>query len=200
MAVNTSKTKFIIFRTRGKRTNPVDCLVFYNNDEIGLPEDPNLIFPVTRVHSEGEETSFKLLGILFDEYLSFEHHVIHLCTKISKSLFCINWIKNFVNPASLKMLYYSMVHSHITYCITVYGCTIRIISNAGYRDHTNPPIQIKCILPLDDLIKYSILKFMQMENCPSRFTKLGLQTGYETMILNCGMRTICIFQPITWRP
>jgi hypothetical protein len=90
MAVNTSKTKFIIFRTRGKRTNPVDCLVFYNNDEIGLPEDPNLIFPVTRVHSEGEETSFKLLGILFDEYLSFEHHVIHLCTKISKSLFCIN--------------------------------------------------------------------------------------------------------------
>jgi hypothetical protein len=94
-----------------------------------------------------------------------------------------------------------MVHSHITYCITVYGCAIRIISNAGYRDHTNPSIQIKCMDGLmDDLINYSILKFMHMENCPSRFTKLGLQTGYKTLILNCRMRTICMFQPITWRP
>jgi hypothetical protein len=65
MAVNTSKTKSIVFRTRGKRTNPADCLVFYNNNETGLPEDPNLIFPVTSVHSSGEETSFKLLGIIF---------------------------------------------------------------------------------------------------------------------------------------
>jgi hypothetical protein len=37
---------------------------------------------------------------------------------------------------------------------------IRIISNAGYRDHTIPLFKEKRILPLDDLIKYSILKFM----------------------------------------
>ncbi len=37
---------------------------------------------------------------------------------------------------------------------------IRIILNAGYRDHTNPLFKQKCILPLDDLIKYWILKFM----------------------------------------
>jgi hypothetical protein len=175
MAVNTNKTKFIVFRTRGKRINPADCLVVFNNNEIGLPEDPNLISPVTRVHNEGEETSFKLLGILFDEYLSFEDHVKHLCTKNSKSLFCINRIKNFVNPNALKMLYFSMVHSHITYCLTVYGCAnittlnklklkqkeaIRVISNAEYRDHTNRLFKQKCILPLDDLIKLSILKFM----------------------------------------
>ncbi len=175
MAVNTSKTKFIVFRTRGKRINPEDCRVLYNCNELGLPDDPELIFPVTRVHNEGEETSFKILGILFDEHLLFEHHVNHLCSKISKSLFCINRIKNFVNPVSLKMLYYSMVHSHISYCITVYGCAnsttlnklklkqkeaIRIISNAGFRDHTIPLFKEKQILPLDDLIKYSTLKFM----------------------------------------
>jgi hypothetical protein len=62
----------------------------YNNNEIGAVENPNLITPVTRVHNDGEETSFKLLGVLFDEYLSFEAHVSHLCSKISKSLFCIN--------------------------------------------------------------------------------------------------------------
>ncbi|MFN9909008.1 MAG: reverse transcriptase domain-containing protein, partial [bacterium] len=65
MAVNTAKTKFIVFRTRGKRIDPADCIVLYNNNEIEEIENPDLITPVTRVYNEGEETSFKLLGILF---------------------------------------------------------------------------------------------------------------------------------------
>jgi hypothetical protein len=32
-AVNTAKTKFIVFRTRGKRVDPADCIVLYNNNE-----------------------------------------------------------------------------------------------------------------------------------------------------------------------
>ncbi len=35
---------------------------------------------------------------------------------------------------------------------------IRIVCNAGYRDHTNPLFKQIGILPLDDLIKYSNLK------------------------------------------
>ncbi|MFN9960867.1 MAG: reverse transcriptase domain-containing protein, partial [bacterium] len=96
MAVNTAKTKFIVFRTRGKRVEPTQCELLFNNNEIGPPEDPNLIFPITRIHNEGEEKSFKLLGLLFDEYLSFDSHVDNLCSKIAKSLFCMNRIKNFV--------------------------------------------------------------------------------------------------------
>ncbi len=64
-----------MFRTRGKRIDPADCLVLFNNNEIGAVENPNLITPVMRIHNEGEETSFKLLGVLFDEYLLFEAHV-----------------------------------------------------------------------------------------------------------------------------
>ncbi len=86
MAVNTTKTKFIVFRTRGKRI-PADCVVVFNNNEIGHNEDPSLMFPVLRIHNEGEETSFKLLGIFFDDYISFDAHVSFLCTKMSKSLF-----------------------------------------------------------------------------------------------------------------
>jgi hypothetical protein len=40
MAVNTSKTKFIVFRTQGKRINPV---LYFNNNEPRQPVDPNLI-------------------------------------------------------------------------------------------------------------------------------------------------------------
>ena len=122
MAVNTSKTKFIVFRTRGKVINPDECVLYFNNNEPGQPADPALISQIERIHNDGEETSFKLLGVLFDEYLTFDSHITLLCSKISKSLFCINRIKNFVNGDSLKQLYYAMVHSHLSYCINVYSC------------------------------------------------------------------------------
>jgi len=102
MAVNTSKTKFIVFRTRGKVISPEECVLQFNNNEPGQPADPALVSQIDRIHNEGEESSFKLLGIFFDEYLSFNTHITHLCSKISKSLFCINRIKNFVNGDSLK--------------------------------------------------------------------------------------------------
>jgi hypothetical protein len=62
-----------------------------------------LITPIDRIHNEGPESSFKLLGVMIDEYLSFNAHISHVSAKISKSLFCINKIKNFVNKATLKL-------------------------------------------------------------------------------------------------
>ena len=175
MAVNTSKTKFIVFRTRGKRIAPEDCQLVFNSNEVGSIENPNLIVPIVRIHDQGDEKSFKLLGVHFDEYLSFDAHISSVCAKISKSLYCLNRIKNFVTPSALKMLYFAMVHSHIVYCLNVYSCAnitslsplkikqkeaIRVITNSGYRDHTGPLFKRLCILPLDDLIKFTQLKFM----------------------------------------
>ena len=68
-----------------------------------------------------------------------------------------------------------MVHSHLAYCINVYGCAnftnlqrlrikqkeaVRIINNVGYRDHTLPLFKQNGILPLDEMIKFAKLKFM----------------------------------------
>jgi hypothetical protein len=175
MAVNTAKTKFIVFRTRGKPINPRDCRLLFNSNEIGKPEDPALIYEIERVHSEGQLKSFKLLGILLDEYLSFDEHINSLCAKISKSLFCINRVKNFINQETKKTLYFAMVHSHLTYCLSVYSCAtstslnklrvkqkeaIRAICHAGHREHTAPLFKQLKILPLNELIKFSVLKFM----------------------------------------
>jgi hypothetical protein len=54
MAVNTSKTKFIVFRTTGKRIAPEDCQLVFNSNEIGTIENPNLIVPIVRIHDQGE--------------------------------------------------------------------------------------------------------------------------------------------------
>jgi len=175
MALNTSKTKYIIFRTHGKHINPEICNIVYNNTELGLEDDQNLISAIQRIHNNGEEKSFKLLGVHFDEYLSFDKHIVNLCSHLSKSLYCINRLKNFVDLSSLKKLYFSMVHSHIAYCINIYGCAtqtnleklvlkqkqaIRIICKANYRDHTGPLFQQLKILPLHKMIEFYKVKFM----------------------------------------
>jgi hypothetical protein len=175
MAVNTAKTKYIVFRTRGKSVNPADCLIVYNSNECGTVNDPALITPIERIHNEGQTKSFKLLGILLDEYLSFDSHIDNVCAKISKSLFCLNRVKNFIDEKTRKTLYFAMVHSHLMYCLSIYSCAnmtslnkveimqkkaIRIICNSGYRDHTAPLFARLGILPFDRLIKLSILKFM----------------------------------------
>jgi hypothetical protein len=175
MAVNTAKTKFIVFRTRGKHINPADCQIVYNSNETGTVNDPTLITPIERIHNEGSTKTFKLLGVLLDEYLSFDSHIDSVCAKISKSLFCINRVKNFIDEKTRKTLYFAMVHSHIVYCLSIYSCAnatslnrlrikqkeaIRIIGNAGYRDHTAPLFARLKILSLDSLIKLSVLKFM----------------------------------------
>ena len=196
MALNTGKTKFMIFRTRGKFIDENDCNIVYNSTEIGEETDPMLISPIERVHNNGLEKSFKLLGVHFDEYLSFDSHVSHLCNKISKTLFSMNRIKNFVNKDALKKLYYALVHSSITYCINIYGSAnkttltplflkqkkaIRIVAKANYRDHTGPLFADLEILPIDELIVYHRLKFMHsyhFRKLPLSFAQLWL-TNFE---------------------
>jgi hypothetical protein len=121
MALNTGKTKFMIFRTRGKTISENDCNLVYNSTELGLETDSSLVSPIERVHNNSAKKSFKLLGVYFDEYLSFDAHVNQLCTKMSKSLYCLNEVKNFVSTDALEKLYFALVHSSMTYCINVYG-------------------------------------------------------------------------------
>jgi hypothetical protein len=196
MAVNTSKTKYIIFRTHGKAVDPDQCRIVFNSNEIGQAVNNELIKPIDRIHNEGAEKSFKLLGVHLDEYLSFNAHISQLCAKISKSLFCLNRLKNFITTDALRTLYSAMIHSNIMYCINVYGCAnsstlkplvikqkqaIRTISNAGYRDHTAPLFFRHKILPVNDLITYCRIKFMHnymFGNLPPSFFDIW-QTNRE---------------------
>jgi hypothetical protein len=120
MCVNTGKTKYIIFHTRGKGLDPQVCNLVFNNNEIGKPHDPSLVFPLERICNNNVDPAsrtYKLLGVYFDENLSFEYHCRHLCNKLSKSLFFLNRAKSFVDKQSLKMLYYSLIHANLLYCI-----------------------------------------------------------------------------------
>jgi len=124
MAVNVSKTKFIIFHTRGKPIDVNECKIFYNDNEPNN-NDPLLITEIERCHNNHPTNScktYKLLGVYFDENMSFDHHITSLCNKMSRSLYCINKAKNFLTSKSLITLYYALVHSHLTYCPIIVSC------------------------------------------------------------------------------
>jgi hypothetical protein len=65
MALNTSKTKFMIFRTRGKPINEDECRLVYNSTEIGFDTDPLLVSPIERVYNNGAEKKLQIIRCLF---------------------------------------------------------------------------------------------------------------------------------------
>jgi len=126
MAINVSKTKYILFRTRGRKIELEYLNILLNTNEIGKNENPDLIFQLEGVHATHENPamrSYKLLGVHFDEYLSFDQHVSFLCAKLSKMLFCIRRASNHLSENSLKSLYIAFIHSNLLYCSNIVSCT-----------------------------------------------------------------------------
>jgi hypothetical protein len=178
MAVNISKTKYIIFHRKGKKINTNGLEIVFNENEIGKQNDPLLITPLERIHNENphkDGKTYKLLGVHLDETLSFKNHIEITCNKISKSLYCINRVKNFLSKPALKSLYFALIHPHILYCINVYSIAspcnikrlsllqkraIRTIHKSPFLAHTHELFKISKILPLDKLISNAKLTFM----------------------------------------
>ena len=178
LAVNKSKTKFIIFRTRGKKlpANMHD-LIFDENEE-GCPFNPDFVTTLERYHSNhisDDKKAYKLLGILLDEHLTLDFHVNQLLKKLSKSLYCINMAKNNLNPPGLRSLYFALIHSHLSYCPIILNClsktnitklekvqkkAIRIVTKSKFNAHTQPLFIANKILPFEKIIKNSKLLFM----------------------------------------
>jgi hypothetical protein len=198
MAVNVNKTNYIIFHAKGKPIILGNKLVVFNSNEIGKAVDPNLIFPIERIHNNHPDVnlrSYKSLGVFLDETLSFNNHISHVCAKLARSLFCIRRASNLLSLKSLKSLYYAMIHPHLLYCLNIYSCTsqanlnrisllqkkaIRIIYKEKSNAHTAPLFKKAGILPLEKLIIQAKLNFMhsiEYNYAPSTFNTFFLKNN-----------------------
>ena len=63
----------------------------------------------------------KYLGVLIDETLSLKYHIIHLASKISKTIGIIARLRYFVPLATLHHLYISLIQPYPLYGIVVWG-------------------------------------------------------------------------------
>jgi hypothetical protein len=174
MAVNVKKTKYIIFKQKGKRIDiGENGGVVFNNNDINSVQDPSKIFALDRIFDENpnkQDRSFKLLGVWLDEHLSFNQHCMNVSAKLSQANFIISRVKNLLPKKVLKTLYFALFHPHILYCLPVFGCTsgknikkiatlqkkaVRAICAVKHNAHTAELFQQLNILPLDKLITFS---------------------------------------------
>jgi Reverse transcriptase (RNA-dependent DNA polymerase)/Endonuclease-reverse transcriptase len=115
-----------------------------------------------------EVDSVKFLGVLIDSKLCWKNHIHHVCTKMSRSIGVINNVKRLLPQNVLKLLYYTLVYPHLTYCITIWGQAsstslsrvlmlqkrmVRIIDNAYYLDHSALIFTRLQILRIGDIYK-----------------------------------------------
>jgi hypothetical protein len=174
MAVNVKKTKYIIFKQKGKRIEIGENEgVIFNNNDINATQDASKLFALDRIYDGNpnkQDRSFKLLGVWLDEHLSFNQHCSNVCSKLSQANFIINRVRNLLPRKVLKTLYYALFHPHILYCLPVFSGTtsknlkkiatlqkkaIRAICAAKHNAHTATLFQQQNILPLEKLITFT---------------------------------------------
>ena len=180
LALNKSKTKYIIFRSKGKKINDHPPLMIDENENGN--NDPSKITILERYHNghpDKDSRAYKLLGVFLDEFLTLDAHINYIMKKLNRSMYCIRMAKNNINYKGLRALYFALIHSHLSYCPIIINCTsqtnksklfklqkkaIRIITNSAYNAHTSPLFLQHKILPLDMIIKQSKLMFMHSVN------------------------------------
>jgi hypothetical protein len=163
---------------------------------MGKPHDTSLVSALERIHSMHIDVNmrhYKLLGVYFDEYLSFDKQTQHICAKISRANFFIKRASNLLSKKSLRSLYFALIHPHLLYCINILSCTsngnisriatlqkksIRIITKSSYNEHTALLFQNNKILPFDKIIYQARLQLMHSivyNYAPSSFENIFQQ-------------------------
>ena len=82
LTLNIKKTKYIIFKNKNQHFHFGDLKV---GDKI-----------IDRIGNDCVETTFKFLGHVLDENLSFEGHINHIIKKLLKANYALSTSKNFV--------------------------------------------------------------------------------------------------------
>ena len=117
----------------------------------------------------------KFLGILIDSDLSWKSHTTAVKNKMYKGLAILKKVKKCLNRDTMLTLYCSIVQSHLSYCIEIWGncCkvflapiikakkfAIRLVCNLRYRDHTTTSFKKLKVLKFTDLVKYKLQLLM----------------------------------------
>uniref|UniRef100_A0A1Y1JTI5 Reverse transcriptase domain-containing protein n=1 Tax=Photinus pyralis TaxID=7054 RepID=A0A1Y1JTI5_PHOPY len=143
--LNKGKTQTIHFRTRLR-------------DKPCLPCKKEVNDPV------------KFLGIYIDENLNWEKHILYTANKISKSIYLLRNLKQFVSMEVLWTCYHSLIVTHMSYGISVWGfsssaklifklqrLSVRIITGVRYTADVRHKFKENCILTLPCIYIYHTL-------------------------------------------
>lgn len=148
LVVNRKKTTFIWF---GASLNSFEPKLFAGDEEIG----------------RADETKF--LGMTIDKNMTWDGHIEHLTDKLSAGLFVLRRISQIADEKTALMVYYALVHSHISYGIVLWAS-----AGEGKREQ---------ILKLQKRAIRCITGIGRLESCRDHFRRLGILTVTSLFIL-----------------
>ena len=68
-----------------------------------------------------QQQQAKFLGLILDDELSWTPHINDRLTKIKRNKHMLMTCKNMLNNNTKKLIYYGHIHSHICYCLVIWG-------------------------------------------------------------------------------
>lgn len=157
LTLNISKTKYMIFRNPKAEFNEESFKLRVGNEDI------------ERVKS------FKFVGVIIDEFLTFEEHTSHITQKVSSSIYALRQVKNVVPSKTLKTLYNTLVKPHIEYGLSIWGGrdskymskltkvqknAVRTVAKSRYNAHTTPLFGNLGILKINDMYIMKVLELV----------------------------------------
>ena len=155
LKLNVKKTHFMIFCPNKRQISNIK--IFVGNENI----------------MQVKHTKF--LGVILDDRLAWDYHLNYIKNKIAKGIGIICQARKNLNESCLKTLYYSFLYPYLCYCIEVWGAAamkylksiflmqkraVRLISSAGFRDHTRPLFVNLGLLPLNNIYLHKLCIFM----------------------------------------
>ena len=156
LSLNLKKTHFIIFRKARKKVEVSQNIIIDNV-----------------IISRTNKTKF--LGVIIDELLSFQQHIMYIKGKVARGLGILYKTKKYLHQKTLTQLYNAFIYPHLTYCIPVWGnaCktyldplvkiqkrVIRLIKGAKKLDHTDPLFKELKILKISEIYVYTLQLIM----------------------------------------
>lgn len=123
----------------------------------------------------------KYLGIIVDQYLKWEGHIIFLNKKIRNIFYKFFQLRDILSDSLLRMLYHSLIESHLKYGNIIWGCAykgtlrklevsqnavLKIIFKKPNRFPTDELYNSLQILNIRNLYVHSTLNYLNKFSCP----------------------------------
>ena len=152
LTLNFNKTQYLEFRTKN-----------YYNVNTQINYDQKCITNATEI---------KFLGLIIDDTLSWKQHVEQVISKMSTACYALRNIKHVVSLDTLKVIYFTHIHSILSYGIIFWGSSssankvfilqkkiIRIIMNTRPRDSCREVFRNLEIMILYSQYIYSLILY-----------------------------------------
>ena len=176
LTLNINKSVVVLFGRHGEKTI---------NISIG-----GEVIPQTKIT--------KFLGLWIDDNLSWKEHVNYLLLRLKRNINLLRTGKKFLSPHALKTIYFTQIHSNLTYGIGIWGSLIskdllsrlqkvqntciRIMSSGSHTSNTT----LEGILMVNQQIELDLCKLWHKKTLGLLPTNLriAMETDHKNKSLN----------------